>query len=360
VRRALGSLSMSISRILLAIYACALAGCAGSSPMASAPVAADAAVHDWNRDLVRASLPATGCFVASYPAIAWSRVACETTAHVRPSVLGDGVDYALSVSPHLISTAIGSFPEVTGVTRVSSVPIHKFGQRCICGEGAYSLQINANFFQSSACGKNANCLAWSQLGFLNPSREHGKIAQLFIQDWLVNTSTTPGSRLTCPKIKGWAPGGFGDCFYTSPVVNIPKISAAQLDKVTASMSASPTGDSVFLSFGTTVYGMKDIQGNFMQLAQHWTSAEFNVFGDGGYSRAVFNPGSKLTVSLEADDGETAAPDCQTNAGTTGETTAMSFIAAPLKPQQQRYPSILFSESNTAGGRSPSCDSLSAL
>jgi hypothetical protein len=253
--------------------------------------------------------------------------------------------------------AIGSFPEVTGVTRVKSAGVASQGGGCTCGLGAYSLQINANFFSTAACGKNAHCVGWEQLLFFNPLYQHAKVAGLFTQDWLVRTSKT---KLTCPpKATGWI-SIYGDCYYSSPNVDIPKIPITRLDQLSASLSASSTGDSVLLTDGTTVYGMKDIQGDFMQLDKHWTGAEFNVFGDCCGSEAVFNRGSKIAVRLEVDDGSTASPVCQNNAGTTGETNSLAFIAAPSNAPQQHYPSILFAESNTAGGGTASCDAVAAL
>jgi hypothetical protein len=362
-----------VGTILLAI---ALAACTGSPPpyspalgLSNQSVArgatADAAVRAWSRGLIRVPLPNAGCFEASYPALAWSRVACTTARlpisrnrAIGPATVGDGRDFFLSVSPLLISTATGSFPQVTGVTRVKSVGVKSLGGVCVCGNDAYTLQLNSNFYQTTtACGKNVRCIGWEQLAFANPVTQKEHIGQLFIQDWRITTNKTA---LKCPPPKsGWRANG-GDCYYSSNAIDIPKIPIAQLADLSLTLSVASSGDSAFFSVGKTVYGMKDLQGDFMELSRNWTGAEFNVIGDCCDSRAVFNPGSTITASLEADDGSTAAPICESNRGTTGETNSLSFVAAPANAPEQQNPSILFTESNTAGGGSASCDTLAGL
>ena len=353
----------------------ALFGCSGSSasysppavlsnpPMARAPVA-NAAVSAWSRSLIRVRLPSAGCFKASYPALGWSRIACTKAippvpaiGSVAPGIIGDGRDFALSVSPQLISTAIGSFPEVSGVKRVRTVGVRSFGRGCVCGNDAYTLQLNSNTYLTTDCGKNAQCTGWEQFVYATPVNKGVKSAQLFIQDWRIRTTSTS---LKCPpKHSGWAASG-GDCYFSSPAIDVPQIPITELGQMSLSGSAAPTGDSAFLTVGTTVYGTQNIQGDLMDLSQNWTGAEFNIVGDCCGSRADFNAGSKITVGLEADDGSTAAPFCLTNKGTTGESNSLSFIAAPSNPPQQQYPSILFTEGSTPGSAAPSCDTVAGL
>jgi hypothetical protein len=127
------------------------------------------------------------------------------------------------------------------------------------------------------------------------------------------------------------------------------------------LSAARSSDGAFLSAGTTVYGMKDEQGDFMKLSQNWTRAEMNVFGNCCSSLAVFNRGSTIGVRIEADDGSKDAPLCEGGfSGTTGETNNLSFISAPANPTKEKYPSILFTQSNVAGGGPASCDAVAGL
>jgi hypothetical protein len=361
------------------LLAGALSGCAGSSvpyspshvfsnsSIATSRSASDAATFVWGRSMMRVSLPGAGCFEAAYPTVAWSRVACVAAPHLpltlprrgalNAAVIGDRRDYNISESPRLISTAIGSFPDVIGVKRIRTVSVPALGGGCICGNGTYSLQLNANFFSTAACGKNANCVGWEQLVYLNPIEAHTTTGALITQDWLVRT-TANAKPLTCPsKPAGWLTSD-GDCYWSSPTITIPTIPIAQLDEISMSLHAQSRDDSAFLVAGTTAYGMKT-QRDFMGLSRHWTAAEFNVFGDCCASRAILNHGSTIAVRLEADDGSTAAPTCQANTGETGETNSLSLIAAPSSAPEQKYPSILFGESNAAGGGSPSCDAVAS-
>jgi hypothetical protein len=360
------------------LFATALSSCSGSpgsyspsmpvsSPAAaSRPVAGDA-VRAWSRSLIRVPLPSAGCFKASYPAIGWSRVACAKAAppppipppsgNVTPAVIGDGRDLALSVSPQIISTAIGSFPDVSGVKHVRTVGVRAFGKGCVCGNDAYTLQLNSNTYLTNDCGRNPQCTGWEQFVYASPTNTSVKTAEVFIQDWRIRTTSTS---LKCPpKHSGWAANG-GDCYYSSPGIEVPAIPISELDEMSLSGSAASSGDSAFLTVGTTAYGMKNVQGDLMDLDRNWTGAEFNIVGDCCGSRASFNAGSKITVSIEADDGSTAAPACLTNKGTTAETNSLSFVAAPSNAPEQQYPSILFTEAGKADGSAPSCDTLAGL
>jgi hypothetical protein len=285
--------------------------------------------------------------------MAWTRSACATAPRppVRePNTVGDGADYAISVAPQVISKVIGSFPVVSGVKSEKTVPVKSFGGDCVCGPNAYTLQLNSNFYATTkACGNNAKCVGWEQFVFATPVNTNANIGEVFIQDWRIK-ATRSSPNLKCPaKNTGWQASG-GDCYYSTRGVSVPLIGITDLSKTSLTAIASSTGDSAYLTVGTTVYGMKNLQKDFMDLDQNFTGAEFNIVGDCCGSKAVFNAGSKVTVSLEADDGSTAAPACLPNMGTTGETNSLSFVAAPSNPQAQQYPSILFTQSNVGGGK----------
>ncbi len=188
------------------LVATALSGCSGSpasyspsAPLSNPSIArqpvADAVVRAWGRSMIRVPLPSAGCFKASYPALGWSRVACAKAAapvprigNVTPATVGDGRDFAISVSPQLISTAIGSFPEVSGVKRVRTVGVPAYGNGCVCGNDAYTLQLNANTYLTTDCGKNAKCTGWEQFVYASPVNKGATTAQLFIQDWRIRTT----------------------------------------------------------------------------------------------------------------------------------------------------------------------------
>lgn len=331
--------------------------------------AAQVPMELWQRSLARNPLPGSGCFQTSYPSTEWTRVACSTPPHLLYPVpatrrameefaqsVGDGADYTANTSPKRMSRAIGAFPAVSGVTRVRSVENPKFGCCGYNGINSYTLQLNSYFFSTRACGNIQNCAGREQFVFENPPGSNE--GQLFIQDWLVPTGFSGLSG--CPPGKGWeyADGG---CVQNSPgAVSIPNVSIKSLKQLVETGTASRKGDSVYLSVGSTEYGMRNIQSNgITDLSRHWKGAEFNVIGNAGGDIANFNKGSTITVSLQADTGLTTAPVCPVNTGTTGESNNLSFVTAPADPPQLQYPSIEFTMSN-AGGGGPSCDAVQGM
>jgi len=323
----------------------------------------------WSRNVMHVPLPSAGCYKASYPAFVWARVACAAPPQVlfpplgrngsiEPQGVGNGADYTLVTLPYVTAGAIGSFPSVSGVQTVRSIGVASFGGKGISGPNVYSLQLNSNTFSTRACAGMAHCVGWEQFVFTNQPIAYRGGGNLIIQDWLL--STTSQHLAGCPPHQGWSYSG-GNCVQNGPnSVATPSVPITELAELILSGSAASSGDSAFLSVGSTVYGMKNIQGDgITDLSEHWTGSEFNVVGNGGGSRAKFNKGSTITVSIEADDGSTTAPDCKANSGTTGESNNLSFIAAPATPDMRRYPSIAFTESNAGGGGNPSCDSVAA-
>jgi hypothetical protein len=106
--------------------------------------------------------------------------------------------------------------------------------------------------------------------------------------------------------------------------------------------------------------MKNAQDDgITDLADHWTGAEFNVFGTGNLARALFNNKSDITVRVEGITGYTMPPKCLADSGTTGESNNLDFVQVPLSPQNGQYPSILFREARprSSGPLPRSCDTL---
>jgi len=269
----------------------------------------------------------------------------------RPTLaqaVGDGLDFTANTNPNLISTAIGAFPKVKGVTSVDS-------EGC-CGEqglNSYTLQLNSYFFPTSACGNIQNCAGWEQFVFENPPGSSQ--ASLFIQDWLVPTE---GSGLSgCPPNEGWEYVGIG-CVQNSPYgVNIPNVSITDLNQLIETGTAASTGDSIYLSVAGAEYGMQNVQSDgITDLAAHWEGSEFNVIGNAGGDVADFNTGSKITVSLQTDTGLKTKPTCPADTGTTGESNNLDFVKAPKKAAKLEYPSIQFTMSSKSNSKA-SCDTV---
>jgi hypothetical protein len=307
-----------------------------------------AAMDSWHNSLAENKLPSAGCFKAVYPSAVWQRIGCVVPPRIwfpmprsrHPKLgqtVGDGNDFTADVTPHVISMAIGAFPQVKGVTSVQS------GGRT----DAYSLQLNSNFFTTAACGSLSDCVGWSQFVYENPPG--ASQGSLFIQDWLV--ATNPSGFSNCPPGKGWENLGIG-CVQNSPFgVNLPNVNVTDLGDIIETGNADSSGDSIYMSVGTTEYGMKNVQGDgITDLSEHWQGAEFNILGDGGGDQANFNSGSKITVSIQADDGVKKKPACPANSGTTGETNNLFFVKGPAKAPKLRYPSIEFTMASQAKGK----------
>jgi hypothetical protein len=302
-------------------------------------VSAQAATPDavarehWRQALVRISLPANACFKANYPDAVWTRVACAAapTRKYLPrsaslaaagNTVGNGHDYAAVVVP-LISSGTGSFPSITGLTSEKNDGV----------SNEYSLQMNSNFFNGAVCSgaKNpSSCLAWQQFVYSN---QNG--AEAFMQYWLINWGTK------CPPGAGWIKTG-SDCYRNSAAVGVPRQSLSQLAKLSVTGSAVANGtDKMVLMTATSAYTTTGAD-SVVQLADYWTQSEYNVIGNGGGSEANFNTGTSITVQIALDDGATAAPTCENNDGTTGETNNLTLGACKTF---SGTPTVSFVESN---------------
>lgn len=282
-----------------------------STWLATAAQAADTA-DTWNRIISKTPVPHAGCFKASYPSTIWKEVPCQVAPAVPflPSngagsqTVGNGHDYAAEVSSTLISAGLGSFPVV------KRLETEEDG-----GEfNSYSLQLNSNFMSGSpACDGAAvpsECLAWEQ--FVYSAAPYN---QAFMQYWLINYNTT------CPA--GWNTYS-NDCYKNSTSVRVPLQAINQLKHLSLSGTAvARRKDTLVLTTKTDAYSTTG-KDTVTYLADYWTGSEFNVIGNGGGSQAVFNAGTSLTVQIDLTDGQTTAPTCASNAGTTGETNNLNL------------------------------------
>jgi len=358
---------MNLPRLTaIAVLSAALSACSSSTqslpstgPSADAvgnPAAVASTMDAWHDSLAANKLPSAGCFEATYPSTQWNRIACGTPPRIWYPVprslhphlgqtVGDGNDFSIDTTPNLISTSIGAFPKVKGVKTVVSG-----GQ-----QDSYTLQLNSNFFQTAQCGTLANCVGWSQFVFENPpGTDQGA---LFIQDWLV--ATNPSGFSSCPPGKGWENLGIG-CVQNSPFgVYLPNLNVTDLASAVLTGVASKSGDSIYITIGKNAYGMKNVQGDgITDLSKHWQGSEFNIIGNGGGDEAVFNSGSKISVSIQADDGSKNAPTCPSESGTTGETNNLFLVQAPAKTTALKYPSVEFSMSSKEG-KTATCNTSKA-
>jgi len=318
--------------------------------------------RDWQNETAHAPRPGKGCFTAEYPKVQWQATPCTAAPNMtqpprrgpRPLVVGNGDDVAAQVPSGFISTAIGSFDSVVNVTSESG-PIGNSGPSIA---NAYTLQLNTNFFASTACAGSPNpgCQGWQQFVYAND----GSSGAAFIQYWLIQYNAP------CPGGVGWNTFSFvGNpdiyCWKndTGGAVGVPNQPITNLANLSLSGQVSASGDSVTLFDGSTAY--TQVGDNAVNAAAGWNIAEFNVFGYGGNSSgggtASFNSGAALTVRTRTIYGGTAAPLCVAT-GFTAEKNNLSF-GTPAPAIAQPGPAMKFIE-DTVGGASSNCAAASTI
>jgi hypothetical protein len=297
----------------------------------------------WRALMAQNATPAEGCFHASYPNIVWEEVACKIAqtavhpVHIEPTdaeeeVTGNGHDYAAKAKG-LITLASGGFA-IKGVKSEKSVGVAVFGGGGILGPNEYSLQVNTNANETtSACAGHSGCKVWQQFVYSPDYNVKGEAA-VFMQYWLIGWGSS-----ACPK--GW--GKYKtDCYRNSAYVAAPDVPIKDLGKLGLEGTAAAGGkDSVVFSYGKDSYSITG-KDSVLDISTVWKEAEFNVVGNAGGSRADFNSGSSITVTLVLFDGSTSAPTCVANGGTTGETNNLNLGKCKAFGG---IPNIQFSESN---------------
>lgn len=309
--------------------------------------AADGQYDAWRDALTRIPSPGAGCFHATYPNVILDRVPCASASlgsfsappprlQEASKAVGNGSDYALGVrsgadgSSQTLSAVFGSFPTV-----------HVVGQ----GPSQYSLQINTNSdATTAACDGHGMCKVWQQFIYATdypPGTQSGPA--LFMEYWL-NTYSLLGR---CPD--GWEHGSNYSCFKDSPAARVPSIPATELANVQLFATAENGMDAVMLFYKHDAYVVYNDDAT-LDISQAWTSAEFNLVGNGFYAPvARFDAGSSLTVRLGARYPlYTSKPvTCLPNKGTTAETNNLNLgpCKAVFTTSPREYPYIQFTESN---------------
>jgi hypothetical protein len=289
----------------------------------------------WAAEISRVAPPKRGCFKADYPSRTWVETVClvppqrpyPPRAGPQPQTVGNGTDYSAQ-TPGLLSGAYGQFENVSGVTGESSGG----------SANTFSLQVNSSFFVGPACP--GPCQSWQQFVYSNSSG-------LFMQYWLINHGPgCPANWFTFPP--HCYRNSSGSAAVPAIVINGP--ASLQQLRLTGTAVAGGT-DTATLTVGGSAYATSE-NDNFVTLSQGWTTAEFNIFGDGNGSSADFNAGSGMNVRTAVNTGSITAPNCVLQ-GFTGETNNLTLVAAPAVVTGVAWPSILFSQSN-AGAGPPSC------
>ena len=355
--------------------------------------ATPAALDAWRKAISKTPRPKEGCFEAKYPETAWREVACKAPLNklyfpkppktVRPETVGgSGPDFSAEVTG-AISLAEGSFVSVSPITSECSVPcdpstdVCPTNPSCTTTSGAvandYSLQMNTAPFTTNTCAgspasTSPSCKGWEQ--FVFPASGGGSI-----QYWLLNYGPA-GTQCPAPRgascvpggvsTDGWCPFQFSSTGNVFCVVNAagsttaPAVLPTSNEFPTLTLSgeagSSTTKDQIIVSVGGTAHGA--VGGNHfpdLSTGTNWQAEEFNVFGDGNASQAVFNAGSTIVVknAVTSATATTSAPTCEPE-GFTGESNSLTIAPAqgtttpPICcPFGGTSPAIEFVESNNS-------------
>jgi len=301
------------------------AACTAASAVTQPPPRTKA---QWQADIAHAREPRTGCYRASYPAVAWHATRCvrapriplvprplpRSARHAGPALVGNGTDYSAQVSG-LISQATGTFQDVSpGVTEQGYVD----GKGSLTAN-AFSLQLNSQFFAGSpACDGSSDppdCQAWQQFVY---TYDGCTSSCIFMQYWLI------GYDATCPS--GWTAYS-DDCYTNSSAAEVSGLTASQLASVQLSGAASGGVDGVSLSAGSGQATLVANSDSVLDLASHWNTTEWGVYGDGSGSEAFFGADTTLQAQTALIPTSSAAPSCVAE-GFTGETNNLSLTSTP--------------------------------
>jgi hypothetical protein len=320
----------------------------------------------WRKFMKRKALPKNGCFKVEYPNTAWQEVPCGAPSEhfnqrkaAAQNQVGNGADFVVQASgSNLISSAVGSFLALPGVTVVSPVSGPSFTQPTPQPD-IFMLQQNTqsefnaqsgfnpypSSFSTPACSGAPNgaagCFGWQQFLFSQTQGPApgagqqsvpgvpGTTPGVFIEYWLFNWGTP------CPSLPSWAPAqgsppttfwqsdGAGDCVFNGPTTYVPPQTYLDIPDLEMTSSVTATQDQVTLATGSGMYTY--VEPNVLSLSKVWTQVEFNIFGDCCSFETSFTSPTVVVVKNSIDDGSTLAPTCVANDGTTGETNNLTFV-----------------------------------
>lgn len=301
----------------------------------------------WRQSMMETPLPKTGCLTTAYPSSTWQDAPCTSAPNYpyvprnppRPLVVGGGNDLSPQVpgGAGFISSATGSFEDVVNVTSES-------GQINAAGPAvadAYSIQLNTDFFASTACNDAAvpaACQGWEQFLFAND----GTSGWVFIQYWLISYDTG------CPA--GWFSYPFPTPTSTSCYRNsnnsiaVPNQPITNLAQLSLNGTVSAGNDSVTLAVGGTLYAVTG--DDSVNAAAGWTIADFAIVGNAGGGQANFNNGASFVERTRISYGGSTPPNCVAQ-GFTGETNNLRF--GPNKPAPSAPGPALLDQQSDAGG-----------
>jgi hypothetical protein len=324
---------------------------------AAQPPAKSEVRETWRKAMVKIPLPKKGCFNAAYPALEWKEVPCSTAqpplmrprpeqsgGKPGPNNIGNGGtnDWA-ALSAGTITLTEGSFNSVTPGTTESGAGT----------TDSFSLQLNSRPFTTSVCGAIVGCQGWVQFVFAN-NTPSPFCTCIFVQYWLLSWGTT-----ACPT--GWQQEGVDCVTNGANVTSVTGVPTSVLASLTLTGTTAGGTDTVFLDTGggLSASGTDSI----LNLETAWNAVEFNVFGDGGGTEAVFSSGTTIVVKTSITDTTGNPPTCLQQSFT-GETNNLNLAditgtsTLVCCPFGAPSPNIQFMETNA--GHTATCGATQLL
>lgn len=288
---------------------------------------------EWRELMAKTPSGSVGCHVVHYPDVTWSEVPCMDRPvrqgyHPSPrssralKIVGNRtyVAYGTPAGTSL-EQATGSFRSVTGLTSESDTTVP--GNPGIGGgPNHFTLQLNTNKFSTPQCAGISGCMGWLQFVFDSTDAAG---AYFTMENVLV------GWGPTCPF--GWSTDGHNNCYdeFVWGAGFIGTVAALQNWSLTGFITS--TSDTVMISDGTSSWSVSQPD-SVLNAFGNWNSFDFNVFGEGGGTRAVFNSGTTITVQMQAFDqalnpvpATCLLPGSSFDGSDTGETNNLNFVGS---------------------------------
>jgi hypothetical protein len=280
-------------------------------------------IDSWHNAMLDMPPDSDGCHEVTHPSMEWEEVGCDEAkifdsasgrrvsdaAHRRQSTrnvgstrrVGFNSDFVVSVEEGYFTQVTGSFENVLGVTSITD---HAGTNQ---SPDKWTLQLNANVFDTPVCEGFDFCFGWQQTIYANQGQ--GSKGELFILSWLLVDISDENGR-TCPS--GWKASATGrwlddGCYRSSPVKSVPAVAVSDLEHVLMTKGSSVTGEFAILRVDDTLYRVdaapaESQTSDELLLYENWSGAEFNIFGyDFTWSEAVFNDNSSINVNLTVDN-----------------------------------------------------------
>ncbi len=322
----------------------------------------------WHAQIVEAPRPSLdGCFDATYPKVVWRETACVDQPAIPMSPnrvpaarrdIGGGTGMGIVTERPAdagdITRATGTFEDVKDkdLLTVNSSPTSGPVMA-----NSYTLQLNTNRLKVRECASSptpALCEGWKQFIFANTPQTvpNEPPSRLYIDYWLLAYNPDASQGKPCPNDWTEVPDdGEVHCWLrreraAGPLPYVPIRNIAlpgfKLEAQTQTIGADTVVDVVTFNDGNQNAASTSssdvlhvVPGEPLpdQAGPGWTQVEFNVFGFGNGSTAVFNKEADFNLRTTIVDGSPKAPECK-DVGYSKERNNLNFAkpsATPTSP-----------------------------